>query len=128
MEPPSTARSRNASRSDTSHKHWTFGPANAQSTQILPCLTEKPHPVSPHDPFDSCFAVAALAQQVGNRLQVGNRVEVERRLLASEAAVQVRADGGVPGVAGQLAHVVDVVHHRFKLYACFLRRSFAALP
>ena len=65
MEPPSTDRSRNASRSDTSHKHWTFGPANAQSSQILPCLTEKPHPVSPHDPFDSCFAVAALAQQVG---------------------------------------------------------------
>jgi len=32
-------------------------------------------------------------------------------LLAPEAAVEVGADAGVVGVAGQLAHMVNVIHH-----------------
>ena len=36
-------------------------------------------------------------------------------LLVAEAAVQVAADRGVPGVAGELADVVDVVGHRLEV-------------
>ena len=42
-------------------------------------------------------------------MQVGDRVEVVGRLFAPVAAVEVGADRGVAGIAGQLANVVDVV-------------------
>ena len=44
-------------------------------------------------------------------LEFRNPVEADRDLLGAEAAVEVAADGGVTGVAGDLADAIDVVGH-----------------
>ena len=64
------------------------------------------------DELDVVVGVAASLQQRLEFHQVGDGVEVGRRLLAAEAAVEVGADADVPGVAGQLADVVDVIDER----------------
>ena len=41
-------------------------------------------------------------------VQIGDRIEVAGRLLPAEAAIQVGADGDVPGIAGDLADMIDM--------------------
>src|SRR5262249_11044665 len=54
--------------------------------------------------------------------------EVARRLLAAEPPIQVTANGRVPGVAGELAHSIDVIHHRRQHDARLLWPGLAAYP
>ncbi len=70
---------------------------------------EKLQPVAVKDGVDVGGRVASLGQQRLQAAQIGDRFQIARRLLGSEAAVQVAADADVPGVAGQLANVVDLV-------------------
>ena len=42
-------------------------------------------------------------------LQICNRIQVGGGLLASEAAIQVAANGGMLAVPGKLADVVDMI-------------------
>ena len=69
-----------------------------------------------------------MAKQAGQLLQIGDRVEVARRLLAAEAAVEVGADAGVVGVAGELTDVIDVIDHVRQRHAGRLRGRHAAFP
>ena len=74
------------------------------------------------DELDVGGAVAACGEQRGQLREVGDRRDVGRALLAAEAAVEIRADAAVPGVAGNLADVVDVVDHAFERDAGALGR------
>src|SRR5262249_3980807 len=91
-----------------------------------PRLAEEAHPVAVHDALDVGVLVAAAAEQLGHLLQVGDGVQVAGRLLLAVAAVEVGADGGGAGVAGELADAVDVVAHVVELDK--LRVGFAAHP
>ena len=58
---------------------------------------------------DVVVAVATGFQDRGEQLQVGDGIEFLGRLLVSEAAVEVGADGDVIGVAGDLADVINMI-------------------
>ena len=58
--------------------------------------------------------IAAAGEDGVELLEVGDPIEADGDLLGAEAAVEVAADGGVPGVAGELADVVDVVGDGFE--------------
>ena len=62
----------------------------------------------------------------GSLVEVGDGVQVGRGLLAAVAAVEVGADAHVPGVAGELADVVDVIDQRAR--ACTPASCGVVLP
>ena len=56
------------------------------------------------DSGEAGLRVAAGAQEVGEPLAVDDGVQIAGTLLGAVAAVQVAADGGVAGVAGDLVN------------------------
>ena len=50
--------------------------------------------------------VTTSFEKSGNLLQIGDGIQIKWCLLATEAAVEIRADAGVQRVAGKLADAV----------------------
>ena len=78
-----------------------------------PGFPKKADPITVHDAGDVLLAIAPFFQQTRDFLQVGYGVQVARGLFGAVASVQIRADGGVQRITGQLADVVDVIGHCF---------------
>src|SRR3954453_15084386 len=70
---------------------------------------EEAEPVAVKDVGDVRIAVAAGGENGREFLNVGDGIDFERRLFGAEAAVEIRAHGGVVGISRELTNVVDVV-------------------
>ena len=67
-----------------------------------------------HDVGDVGLRISAPLKNGGNLPQVGDGLHIGGALLLAVAAVQIGPDGGVARAPGQLADMVDVVHHSFE--------------
>src|SRR5262245_27369526 len=81
-----------------------------------------------HDALHVGRGITARAQQSGNALEIGDALEVHRALFAAEASIEIGPEPAMTRVAGELADVIDVVHHLFELQAGPRRSGLPANP
>lgn len=72
-------------------------------------LLEESNPVSAEDEFNVIDRVSTIGENGVKLLQVGNRIQAVRRLLGSESAIQIAADGGMIHISRELTNMVDVI-------------------
>src|SRR5688572_25678720 len=64
-----------------------------------------------HDRLDVLFRIATNGQQTRDLLEIGDGIEIARRLFASKAAVKVCPKSSMPGIAGQLTNIINMIDH-----------------
>src|SRR4051794_10092303 len=72
-------------------------------------LLEESNPVFAEDELNVVGRVPTIGKNGVELLQVGNRVQAMWRLLGSESAVQIAADGGIGHISGKLANMINVI-------------------
>ena len=84
---------------------------------------EEAQPVPVEDRVDLGVLVAALREDALERLEIAIDAEIDRRLLVAESAIQIAADRDMPGIAGKLTDVIDMVRHGAQRRRTSQRRS-----
>lgn len=94
----------------------------------FPSVDEKAGKVSVHDQGDVILFIPAVAKHCGQAGEVGDGFKIGRGLFAAVTSIQVRTDARMACVAGELAHVIDVIDECLEFQVGGLRRGLAANP
>ena len=81
-----------------------------------------------HNVTDFQLTKTASGEQIFETSQIRNSVHVSRRLLAPEAAIEVRTDAHMGSIAGKLANVIHVFDQPLQFKPGILWRALVPHP